>query len=443
MFYNSEKQGVKDMDYSSEPRGVYMLVDNKSFYASVEAVERGLNPLKAVLIVMSETANTGTGLVLASSPRAKKEFGIRNVDREYQIPHSSKLLVVPPRMNLYIDKNLAINDIFKRFANEVCPYSIDESILDLTDTWRLFGETPLAVAKKIQRTIRHELGLYTTIGIGENPLQAKLALDLIAKHDRDLVGTLCYQSFPREIWPITDLTSVWSIGDRTANHLHRLGIQSMGDLAHADPYELKAEMGIIGTQLYALSWGIDRSRLTATVPVKDKSWSNSQVLPRDYRVQEEIELVIKEIGEQVTSRMRHHGQAASRISLAIGYSAAQVQQSGSWGFAHDHSLSSPSADSRVLVAELLAIFRKYWNGETVRDVMVAFSKLSPHKGQQLSLLQPIHQQVKSYRANEVIDDLRDRFGPTALVYASSLKRGGTMIARAGLVGGHNGGNALS
>lgn len=431
------------MDYQKEPHGIFMLVDNKSFYASVEAVERGLNPLRAVLIVMSETANTGTGLVLASSPRAKKEFGITNVDREYQIPHSPDLLVVPPRMNLYIEKNLAINDIFKRFANEVCPYSIDESILDMTNTWQLFGETPLAVAKRIQKTIRHELGLYTTIGIGENPLQAKLALDLIAKHDKDLVGTLSYSSFPRQIWPITDLTKVWSIGERTAHHLHRLGINSMGDLAHSDPYELKAEMGVIGTQLYALSWGIDRSHLTATVPVKDKSWSNSQVLPRDYRSQDEIELVIKEIGEQVTSRMRHHGQAASRISLAIGFSAAAAQEAGKWGFAHDHSLGAPTADSRVLVAELIAIFRRYWQGETVRNVMVAFSKLAPHTGQQLSLLSPVHQQIKSYRANEVIDDLRDRFGPTALVYASSLKRGGTMIARAGLVGGHNGGNALS
>lgn len=66
-----------EMDYLKEPHGVYMLVDNKSFYASVECVERGLNPLRAVLVVMSETANTGTGLVIASSPRAKKEFGIK------------------------------------------------------------------------------------------------------------------------------------------------------------------------------------------------------------------------------------------------------------------------------------------------------------------------------------------------------------------------------
>lgn len=101
------------MNYEHEPHGLFFMIDNKSFYASVECVARGLNPLKATLIVMSETANTGKGLVLAASPMAKKEFGISNVDREYQVPRDPRLLVVPPRMNLYIEKNLAINQIFQ------------------------------------------------------------------------------------------------------------------------------------------------------------------------------------------------------------------------------------------------------------------------------------------------------------------------------------------
>ena len=116
------------MDYANEPHGVYLMIDNKSFYASVESVERGLNPLQSVLIVMSETDNTGTGLVLAASPKAKKEFGIRNVSRQYEVPVSHDLLVVPPRMNLYIERNLEVNKIFREFvADEDCyPYSIDE-----------------------------------------------------------------------------------------------------------------------------------------------------------------------------------------------------------------------------------------------------------------------------------------------------------------------------
>ena len=95
-------------DYSNEPRRVIFMIDNKSFYASVEAVQRGLNPLKAILVVMSETANTNGGLVLASSPRAKKIFGISNVTRRRDLPNDPRLIIVPPRMNLYIKYNLAI-----------------------------------------------------------------------------------------------------------------------------------------------------------------------------------------------------------------------------------------------------------------------------------------------------------------------------------------------
>ena len=167
------------MNYSHEPHGLFLMIDNKSFYASVECVARGLNPLKAMLVVMSETANTGKGLVLAASPMAKKVLGISNVDREYQVPRDPRLLIVPPRMNLYIEKNLAINQLFQEFAAppQCWPYSIDESILDMTKSWHLFGKTPGEVALRIQKTVHDRLGLYTTVGIGQNPLQAKLALD--------------------------------------------------------------------------------------------------------------------------------------------------------------------------------------------------------------------------------------------------------------------------
>ena len=169
------------MFYNHEPHGIFMLIDNKSFYASVECVQRGLNPLTAALVVFSEADNTGTGLVVAASPMAKKMFHIKNVDRGYQIPQDPRLIMVSPRMNLYIKKNLQINAIFAKYTERVSPYSIDESILDLTHSWRLFGDTPQQVARRIQADVYHQLGLVTTVGIGENPLQAKLALDLYAK----------------------------------------------------------------------------------------------------------------------------------------------------------------------------------------------------------------------------------------------------------------------
>jgi DNA polymerase V len=429
------------MNYIAEPHGVFFLIDNKSFYASVESVERGLNPLRSILVVMSEQANTNGGLVLATSPRAKKLFGISNVDRWRDLPNDLRLLVVPPRMNLYIKKNLEINRIFTHFAAEedIYPYSIDESIIDLTHSWKLFGKTPQQTARKIQLAVRHELGLYTTVGIGENPLQAKLALDLFAKHSPQLVGELNYRNFTTKIWPVTDLTAIWSIGKRTARHLQRLGITSIKDLALSDPFELQKEFGIIGTQLFALAWGIDRSRLHEKPVTKEKSLGNSQVLPRDYVARIEIEVVIREIGQQVAARLRHQHLVTSCIHLGIGFSLATTTDRS--GFAHELKIP-PTDNTFELNRQLLFIFNSYWQNEPIRHISVSFSHLQLKSGDQLNLFISPEKQLKKIMFNQVIDQIRDRFGTTSLMYANSLVKGGTFRQRINLVGGHNGGNAF-
>ena len=110
-----------------EASGVYAFIDNKSCYATGECTERGLDPLTTPLVVMSESENTGSGLVLASSPMAKKLYHITNVNRRRDLPDDPNLLVVPPRMNLYIQKNTAVKQIFNEYVTDedLMPYSID------------------------------------------------------------------------------------------------------------------------------------------------------------------------------------------------------------------------------------------------------------------------------------------------------------------------------
>lgn len=441
--YNRRME-VNILDYSNEQHGVFFLIDNKSFYASVESVELGLNPMKSILVVLSEQKNTGGGLVLAASPRAKRLFGISNVTRKRELPNDPRLVVVPPRMNLYIKKNLQINKIFTHFAAEcdILPYSIDESIIDMTHSWRLFGNSITEVARKIQLTVRNELGLYTTVGIGENPIQAKLALDLLAKHNSGLIGQLNYKTFRQKLWPVDDLTSIWSIGQRTEKNLNRIGIHTMYDLAHYNPYELRRRMGIIGTQLYAIAWGIDRTDdLSKRCKPKNKSIGNSQVLPKDYLRQEEIETVIKEIGQQVASRIRHNNLQTSRISLRIGFSYAAIKETGAHGFGHEMTIT-PTDSTLELNKHLIHIFRTFWQGEAVRNISVSYSKLFRKTGDQLDLFHDYRTQNKRIIANKIIDEIRDRFGNTSIMYANSLSAGGTFLERASLVGGHNGGNTL-
>jgi DNA polymerase V len=133
--------------YEREPSRDILCIDCKSFYASVECVERGLNPLSTKLVVMSYPSDNpeerGSGLILASSPAAKKAFGISNISRarDLPFPYPADLILAAPRMRLYMQKNMEINNIYRKYADENnhAVFSVDESFLDVTDSLKLYG----------------------------------------------------------------------------------------------------------------------------------------------------------------------------------------------------------------------------------------------------------------------------------------------------------------
>ncbi|QFP80334.1 Y-family DNA polymerase [Latilactobacillus graminis] len=419
------------------------MIDSKSFYASVEAAAKGLNPLKAILVVMSAEKNTGSGLVLAASPMAKKLFGISNVTRARDVPiHDKRLMVVPPRMNLYIQENQKINRIFQQFTAEedIQPYSIDESLLDITDSWQLFGTTPYEVARKIQLAVKKETGIYLTVGIGDNPLLAKLALDLEAKHNHSLIAEWHYEDVPDKLWPVTKLDDVWSIGYRTAEKLNKKHINSMYDLAHVNPYLIKQKMGIVGSQLFALSWGIDRSLVRHKYQAKGQSYGNSQVLPRDYFLQQEIEVVIREIAEQVAARLRSHHKAATVISLSIGFSFSEKEKTTRNGFGHSMKIDATNTNQQ-LTKYAMRLFREKWQHETVRHISISCGNLVDDCVEQLDMFDTKFINLKNQNLDNTVDEIRKKYGFKSVVKLSSKLEGATAIERAGLVGGHAGGNA--
>ncbi|KAA8372618.1 Y-family DNA polymerase [Leuconostoc carnosum] len=435
-------QQKTEYDYTQEKRRVIFMIDSKSFYASVESIERGFNPLKALLVVMSEQENTNGGLVLAASPMAKKKLGISNVTRQRDIPICNELIIANPRMNLYIQENLRINTIYRDYTTEqnLLPYSIDESILDVTETWSFFGDSPEAVARQIQKRVRKETGIYLTVGIGDTPVLAKLALDLEAKHANNLTGVWHYEDVPTKLWPVTQLDNIWSIGSRTAHKLEIMGIHSMRDLAHQDPYMFRSQMGLMGEQLFALSWGIDRSDMSEVVKPKSKSYSNSQVLPRDYSKKTDIEVVIREMADQVATRIRAHKKQTCLVSLFIGFSFSESHKQGSHGFRKQLRID-PTNDTRTLMTTMMTLFEKHWHGEVIRNIGIDYGGLVDDIGVQLDLFEPAEQTLKANQIDQVIDQIRQKFGTTAVMRAMSQAEGGTAISRANLVGGHNGGNS--
>ena len=436
-----------NFDYRLEPTRDILFIDVKSFYATVECSQRGLYPLSTMLVVMSQADNTGNGLILASSPIAKKELGISNVTRADNLPDHPNLIKVPPRMNLYVKENMKLNDIFREYVadEDLLVYSIDESILDVTHSLNLFypdkSESRYIkrrrLAGHIQKEVKEKLGLIVSVGIGDNPLLAKLALDNYSKHDDNFVAEIRYQDVPSKVWTIEDITDFWGIGSRMKRNLYNMGIDSIYQLAHSDVYKLKKKFGVMGTQLYYHANGIDRTILSEPAPEpKEKSYGNSQVLPKDYIRQNEIEIVVKEMAEQVAARIRRHGCLAQCVHLYVGTSMSESSK----GFSHQ--MKVPATDStKELVQYCLSIFRKYYKGQVIRHIGVTYSKLIYTRERQLNLFEEPEQQIADERLDLVIDKIRAKYGFTAIIHATSKLDGARSVARAGLVGGHDGGGS--
>lgn len=432
-------------DYRYEPHRLIFMIDNKSFYASCECLRLRLNPMTTALAVLSRQPDSDekSSLIMAASPLAKKKYGLTNVMRARDLPPKSQrkdLILVEPHMNLYIQKSMEVLDIFRKYAAEedIHTYSIDESMIDMTRSWHLFGTDPYLVGRRIQKEIKEKIGLYTTCGIGENPLLAKLAMDIEAKKRWSMIAFWHYIDVPDTIWQIKNLEDVGGINKSTAVRLKKLGINDMNELAHCNPEKLKYEFGIIGEQLFAMSWGVDRSIISQKYHPKHKSVGNSQVLMRDYLDQREIEIVIREIAEQVATRIRKRKLLTSHISLHMGFSKFKNRKRN--GINASKKITATN-DNLVLTAELRGLFRKFWKGEAVRTISIAYSDLLPDTEQQLDLFVDSTTQMKRKNCDYIIDSLREKYGLASLVKASSLLPGATAIKRANLVGGHNGGSS--
>lgn len=422
-----------EFDYAKEPIRDILCIDIKSFYASVECVKRGLHPLKTMLIVMSKAENAG-GLVLAASPMAKKVLGISNVSRKYDIPDHPNLIIEEPHMNEYIKINMQINDIYRKYVSDddLHIYSIDESFLDVTHSHKIYGSTK-RIAKMIQRHVYLKTGLYCTVGIGSNPLLAKLALDNESKQNRDMIAEWYYKDVPTKLWTLPKLTDMWGIGERTEKRLNRLGIRSIKDLSEAEDWKLKSNLGVMGLQLKAHTWGIDRSIISEKYVPLEKSYGNSQVLDKDYTSQKEIERVLIEMADHVASRLRKHQCQTSCVHLAIGFSYYEDQK----GFAHQLKIS-PTCQSKKLTAIVLQLFRKYYEGQAVRNVSISYSKLVYNTNVQLDLFDDPEKNETVGKLDFIIDNIRERYGYSSLIVASSKLDGATAIKRSNLVGGHSG-----
>ncbi len=416
------------VDYSILPQNKILCVDMKSFYASCSAVMKGLDPLNCYLAVAGNLDRQGS-VVLAASPRLKKEFGIKTGSRLFEIPEDPRIEIVEPKMATYLRISTEISRVFNRYVPKeaIHTYSVDESFIKVDGALHLWGDAR-TIAEKIRDDIEREFQLPCAVGIGPNMLLAKLCLDLEAK--KHGVEEWTYDDVQTKLWNVSPLREMWGIGRRVEKTLNGMGIFTVGQLARYDLELLEKKFGIMGNQLYYHAWGVDLSDLGAPIIQGQISFGKSQILLRDYKEEEEIKTVILEMCEEVARRARTHFKAGRTISLGVGYS----QDEFGGGFHRSRTIRQPTNETMELYRVCLELFHENYSGKTVRQISIAIGNIVDDRELQLDLFD-----MGAYKRRElgyVVDSIRRRFGSGSLLRAVSYTAAGTAKHRATLVGGH-------
>ena len=497
---------------------VYLACDLKSFYASVECVERGLDPLTTNLVVADESRTDKT-ICLAVSP-SLKAYGISgrarlfevvqrvaqvNALRQQKAPgrqfagsswHDPDVkahpelaldyLIAPPRMARYIEWSTRIYNVYLKYAapSDICVYSIDEVLIDVTDYLPACKLTPRELARKIVLDVLETTGITATAGIGTNLYLAKVAMDIWAKHtrpDRDgvRVAELDEMSYRRLLWDHRPLTDFWRVGPGYAKKLEAQGLHTMGDIARCSvgkPTDFHNEellyklFGVNAELLIDHAWGyepVTMADIRAYRP-EAKSIGSGQVLTCPYSF-DRARTVAWEMADQLALDLVAQRLAAGQLSLTVGYDVENLRDSerrkryrgeiktdryGRQVPKHAHgtaNLGEYTASSKRIAVAVLALFDRIVD----KDLLIRRMYLAAQGVEREDTLsdQPAPEQLDLFadraaaqaqkaelarerKLQETMLDIKNKFGKNAILKGTNLLDGATAAERNSRIGGH-------
>lgn len=416
---------IKRGDFTMKDKVIF-LVDMQSFYASIEKVEHP--ELQDKPVIVSGDPERRSGVVLAACPLAKK-WGVQNASRLWEAQQlCPNAVIVRPHMQRYLDVSVQITNTFKnRFTDLVEVYSIDEQFLDVTASTRLFGE-PFAIAQDIRNTIMNEFGINARVGIGPNKVLAKIACDNFSKKNKDGIFQLNFDNMQEKMWPLP-IGKMFGVGRRMNQHLQGMGIFTIGQLAKFPLERLKKKWGINGQVLWQIANGIDYSPVSVKTYDRQKAIGHHMTLPRDYEELQEVKIVLLELSEEVARRARFKQYMGNTVSVSVRGASFDFPT----GFHRQVKLFSPTNFGMDIFHSAFQLFEKHWDGSPIRSVGVALSQLQPAHQYQLSLFDT---QIKKENISKALDFIYAKYGPAAIVRASSITEAGQAYHRAEKVGGH-------
>lgn len=426
------------MENNKDKQRYYFVIDMKSFFASCECADRGLDPMKTLLVVADEARSSQT-VCLAVTPALKK-LGVRNRCRLFEIPTDIEYIIAPPRMKRYIEYAAQIYGIYLKYIdkNDIHVYSIDECFLDVTDYLELYSIKPKDFAIKLGKEIEEKLHIPSSIGIGTNMYLAKIALDITAKKTKDHIGFLDERKYIRSLWSHKPITDFWQISKGISTRLEKYGIYTMGELAKFDEDVLYKEFGINAELLIDHAWGSESCLISDVKSYKSKSRSisSSQILPCNYSFKE-ARLVFKEMIQNGCYDLAQQNFSTQLIHIFVGY--GDNKGDGSKGTIRMNMTTNLYS---VIIDYALQLFDKIVNhNKPIRKIGYDFSELVSEDREQYDLFTPLKNVKKEKQVVKSIINVKNKYGKNAIIKALDLNEKATQIERNAMIGGHKSGES--
>ena len=459
------------------PSRTYAAIDLKSFFASVECILRGLDPLKAKLVVADESRTEKT-ICLAVTP-ALKAYGIPGRARLFEVNQKVRevlrrtgekieFTIAKPQMAKYVEYSTKVYNVYLKYvsAEDIHAYSIDECFLDLTRYLKLYKKTARELVKTIIQDVFATTGITATGGIGTNLYLCKIAMDVMAKHvDADADGVriaeLDEMSYRKQLWAHRPLTSFWQVGRGIAERLENCrlnagrGIYTMGDIARVsvkNPEALYKLFGVNAEILIDHAWGYEPCTIADIKKAKprNRSTGEGQVLQDPYPF-DKARLVVREMVDTVSMTLIAHDLVTNAMVLTVGYDRENVDKGIYHGVTvtdfYGRTIPKPAhgtasigyytSSQSVMADAVMKLFDRIVDPKlTVRRLNLVAADIVDASHEQYDLFTDVQKQEKEKKRLKAELLIKKRFGKNAIVKGMDLQEGATTIERNGQIGGH-------
>ena len=477
---------------------VYIAIDLKSFYASVECVERELDPMKTNLVVADESRTNKT-ICLAVSP-SLKAFGIPGRARLFEVVERVReinamrapedqltYITAPPQMALYLKYSTRIYEVYLKYIapEDIHVYSIDEIMFDATHYLGTYQMTPEQLASKMIMDVYQTVGIPAAAGIGTNLYLCKVAMDIMAKHAEPdengvRIARLDEMSYRRQLWTHEPITDFWRVGRGYAKKLAAHGLYTMGDIARCsigasedfhNEELLYRLFGVNAELLIDHAWGYEPCTMAAIKAYKPENNSivSGQVLRCPYEY-EQAELVVREMADLLALDLVEKRMVTDQIVLTVGYDIDNLTDPerkkrykgpvttdhyGRQVPKHAHgtaNLKQKTSSTMLLTDATMELFAQIVNRNLlIRRISLCANRVVSEteaaleeRYEQLSLFEEETREEavdekeleRERKLQQAMLDVKKRYGKNAMVKGMNLQEGATTMERNRQIGGH-------